>query len=107
MRQFPCFHTLLLLCGTLPGLAQDTLPVILRGQVTDAQTGDPLPSASVSVPSYRIHTTTNGAGMFLIVRMWGSSAWKYASPTKALPLPCSAITVTSPGSTSQILCWKY
>lgn len=66
MRQFPCFLTLLLFCSTLPILAQDTLPVVLRGRVTDAQTGAPLPSASVSVPSHRIHTTTNSAGMFLI-----------------------------------------
>ena len=41
-------------------------PIVVRGRVVDAQTGEPIAKATVSVPASRIEVATDGAGVFVL-----------------------------------------
>ena len=53
---------LLLLTGSVLGQA----PAVLRGQVIDAETHQPIPNAQVGVADNRLGTSTNDDGRFAL-----------------------------------------
>jgi hypothetical protein len=59
-----CFLLFLILLKMGPALAQG--PILLRGQVVDAETRQPIPNAQVGVADNRIGTSTNEDGRFAL-----------------------------------------
>lgn len=65
LPKIPTFLTTLILCVRLAASAQDEPVIILRGIITDATTGEPIPLATISVTANGITTISNDAGYFV------------------------------------------
>jgi hypothetical protein len=61
----PTFVTTLILCACLTASAQDDPVIILRGIITDATTGEPIPLATIRVTANGITTISNDVGYFV------------------------------------------
>src|SRR5437867_12441232 len=62
----PLLLVLAVLVGAPLAAEDPTVPVTLRGRVTDAQTGGPLAKALVAIRNRRIETVTDAGGRFVL-----------------------------------------
>jgi hypothetical protein len=65
LRRF-CFAALLILCGLGSGADPAPAQVTLRGQVTDAETGEPLPQANLRIEGTYQGTITSRKGRYTL-----------------------------------------
>ena len=57
---------LALLVSQVAAPVEAAAPIVVRGRVVDAQTGEPIAKATVSVPASKIEVATDGAGVFVL-----------------------------------------